>query len=335
MVDRIGANPVHRFSRTAPVIVAAQQAVAADGRIGRLRRSLLRAVLNRVPFGRRGYAPRYMFGIFRKSVSVTFVDDATGSPFAQSDIPPDQLPDTFAGHQTDLEIQGRKYFVISAEPESKVDFTKSKRLTVRLRAVAFINPAELLFSLPTICGDALPEAGEPPPEHTDDLLSLHEDDWRQSEFVAASLEHLIAAELLDIQRIHAEESASVGWRRLHVRKRIPEPLPAGVAWEAAQRTLGVRATEHTVAIGGNVVRDGVALPFANGVTLWGVQRKGHAVALCIENVSAASATTVASLKRLADEFDLIIVNWCKCECYCPGGRSMRLGDTDGASLWRT
>src|SRR4030095_9803065 len=98
-----------------------------------------------------------MFGLFKKTVSVTFVDDATGSPFAQSEMPLDQLPDTFEGHHTDLEIKGRKYFVLGAEPESKGEFAKSRQLTVRLRAVEAIDLDKILFSLPPICGDALPE----------------------------------------------------------------------------------------------------------------------------------------------------------------------------------
>src|SRR2546423_1435250 len=111
-----------------------------------------------------------------RTVSVEFVDAATGLVFTRSDLPEDQLPDSFAP-ETTLHLGDDPWLVEGAEPSSAAEFVASGRLVLTVRRLT-VSPQDVLYSLPTIC-DALPVVG-PAPTRVD-CLELHEDDWRQVE----------------------------------------------------------------------------------------------------------------------------------------------------------
>ena len=73
-----------------------------------------------------------MFNFGRRIVTVTFVDQASGQTISSSRMPVDRLPDTFAG-ETELKMAGANYFVVSAEPSTKAEFSATNRLKVLLR----------------------------------------------------------------------------------------------------------------------------------------------------------------------------------------------------------
>ncbi|MCR9202923.1 MAG: hypothetical protein NXI04_30120 [Planctomycetaceae bacterium] len=82
---------------------------------------------------------------FSRNVLVTFIDDATNEAFAESEMPPANLPDSFA-EETTLHIGGDDWSVVQAEPISKKEFTKSRSLTLRLRKAELVAPQTLSFS---------------------------------------------------------------------------------------------------------------------------------------------------------------------------------------------
>lgn len=260
-----------------------------------------------------------MFGFTKPTISVVFLDAASGEQFAAAELPLAQLPDTFAV-DTDLEIAGQHYVVVRAEPQTKAAFAKTKRLAVTLRKVEAIDPRKILFSMPSLCGAALPAtvSGEAPPG----ALVLHEDDWRQCELVSTDLAADVSAELASIRRIHATAAEKVGWRELHVRERISHPLPRGTKWQALVPRLGDFAPMTGVSLGGGLVVDAVAGRFSDGVVVWGVEAAGELTVLCLENIDAASSATAAALMRIADERSFILVRWCRCQAYAPGGASI-------------
>ena len=82
---------------------------------------------------------------------------------------------------------------------------------------------DVLYSLPTIC--------DPLPAFDQSLVNggrveIHEDDWRQVGFVSAQFNSEISLEFADIQKIWNSEKSGPGFRKLHVRKRIPKPFSA-------------------------------------------------------------------------------------------------------------
>lgn len=271
-----------------------------------------------------------MFGLCSKTVAVAFIDDATGQRVASSNVPLDQLPDTFA-LETELDLAGSHYVVVRAEPQTKVEFAKTKRLTVGLRRPEMLDPKSILFSLPSICGAALPKASVA--AIPGDVVVLHEDDWRQCEFVASSQSDDISLELSGIRKIHSDEAAAVGWRKIHVRERIARPLPVGTTWSTVAGFLGDFGPIDGIAFGQreNTVANVVGARLPDGVVLWSVEEAGQISMLCVENLDGASVSTVTALKRVAGGLSCALIHWCRCQVYC---RDVAIDHVAG-TLWDT
>lgn len=253
------------------------------------------------------------------TITVRFFEDGQASPFVESNVPLDRLPETFAVH-TDLDIAGTQYVVVRAEPETKAEFSQMSRLDITVRKVETVRPSDILFSLPSLCGAALPEALATRPEG--ELLELHEDDWRQCEFVAMQHAELIVQELAAVHRVHREESVGVGWRNLHVRGAIESPLPAGIDWASVVAQLGEGAALGGVAFRDHAPASACAVRLDGGVVLWGVIGASGLSALCVHDVRAATPTSAAALQRVADVFALALVYWCPCRAYVPSSGSL-------------
>jgi hypothetical protein len=255
-----------------------------------------------------------MFRFFSRKVRVAFIDDATGEQICTSTVPVDQLPDTFAV-DTKLDMEGAHYVVVQADPETKFEFAKTRRLRVTLRKVEFVDAYKLLFSVPTICGAARPWSSIG--RSAQNVIVLHEDDWRQCEFVADSLHEDISAELSSIRRIHAVAATGLGWREVHVRERIVRPLSRGTTWSAVAAHLGELEPVDGVAFGDRArpVLGAVATRLPDNVILWGVEDGRELAVLCVENLETASRTTIGALKRVADTFSLTLIHWCRCQAY--------------------
>jgi hypothetical protein len=262
-----------------------------------------------------------MFGPFKKTVSVNFVDDSTGQTIARSEMPLEQLPDTFA-LQTDLDIAGQSYIVMRAEPQTKDRFAKTKCLTVTLRKVERVDPKKILFSMPSICNSALPVTE--PSGGAESVYVFHEDDWRQCEFISVRYAGEISAELAAIRHVHSAARSGSGWREIHVRDRIVSPLAAGTHWHDVMKHLGRLDPGPRIALGDarHTVSGSVATQFGDGVVVWGVETAGNLSVLCVENVQTASAETIAGLRRVADALSLVLVHWCRCQSFSPGGAAL-------------
>jgi hypothetical protein len=89
-------------------------------------------------------------------VSVTFVDAGSGSLIGRTELPPDQLPDTFETATT-LEIADTRYSVERAEPPRSSQFRASGQLTLFLRPIQMMAAQDILYTLPTFC-DWLPDS---------------------------------------------------------------------------------------------------------------------------------------------------------------------------------
>src|SRR6185437_13418963 len=86
------------------------------------------------------------------TIRVEFINGADNSVIGVSNIPCKQLPDTFAIN-TNLDIKDQKWSVQSADPVDKAQFIKTGNLRLVLSRLSMMNPAEVLFSLPTISDD--------------------------------------------------------------------------------------------------------------------------------------------------------------------------------------
>ena len=258
---------------------------------------------------------------FSRKVEVTFVDAASGAVIAQSTMEPEQLPETFLVDTT-LHLGEEDWTVLRAEPPTRAEFAKSRRLVLtlaRVEPVTMMDPRQILFSLPTL-NDRLPDDGEPADGRE---AVLAEDDWRQVELVSASLRAAVDEEIRAIAAIHEAHRRGPGFDELHVRSRIEHPLGGGLAADAlhplglgAPRAL--RLDRH-----GQRVRGGFAHALAGSDwLLYGVADAGSVTVLGLHpGANPPSDTTIQVLDALAGRHGLIGVDWCRCAIGEPGRAS--------------
>ena len=193
-------------------------------------------------------------------------------------------------------------------------------------AVTLLDPKDILFSTPTL-NDALPaELGPSAPG--DDCFQMHEDDWRQFEFVSAALGAETSSELAAIDRIWKEQSVALGndataFRNVHVRQRIPTPLDVPMSLAEFEALFGKRASPVTFFGYEKVLRDVHAIPLDN-VVVYAVIQNDRIKTLGLEPQGRFAITGDAAdrLERILTEHDLRLVHW----------RSRTLFDTPQAAM---
>jgi hypothetical protein len=228
------------------------------------------------------------------TIHVVLINAATQQVFGEVELPAERLPETFAVATT-LHLGDADWNVEHAEPATRAEYVVARRLRLVIREIKRVDPMTILFSLPTI-ENMLP----PMQDGNGDAVRLHEDDWRQLELVTAELEPAIEAELAAIREIHAERDG-VGFRRLHVRERIPDPLAgADIKLDAVRR--GRRRDVGFEGRAGIVV-GGFAFDDGDGA-IYGREDGGRVVVL------GAWRTEPGTLIDLAREHRLVIVHWC-------------------------
>lgn len=235
------------------------------------------------------------------TISVTLIDDAISTTMATVDLPVENLPDSF-DLETTLHLGDADWSVVAAEPRIKPEFTRTGKLVLRLRKVEKVDISDLLYSLPSIC-DRLPAVTDAAPE--DDDLVLAEDDWRRLELVSRAFAAEADAEIGSIRLINEQESASVGWKKIHVRKRPDPPIVSTLSREDIDEAFG-GVTFQGVYLAGSAVLGGFSFR-AGDLACYGIEEDGAVTVLGIAQSGEAEA-----LAPLAYRFDLELVNWCLC-----------------------
>jgi hypothetical protein len=183
-----------------------------------------------------------------------------------------------------------------------------------------LGSREILFSLATI-NDALPdESGNADGREP----VLHEDDWRQTEFVHVRHAGLVEAEFQAIRNIHGQHRRRIGFDKVHVRSRVPEPMAGASVELDALTTLELeqprplRLERH-----GYRVHGGFAHALSQGQILYGVARDSWVKVLGLHGTGEMPLTTVALLEAFARSHDLLLVDWCRCGVGAPGAGSFQ------------
>jgi len=245
-------------------------------------------------------------------IDVEFFEPQAGRPFATTKSPIDQLPDTFE-IRTTLHIGDDEWRIVSADPPSKGDFRKTGRLKLVLVKVRteWIAPRDVLYGLPTISNDI---AGLEPASSLENALVVHEDDWRQSEVISSRFTSLMEGEFRAIRLIYEHERAGVGFKNLHIRSAIPEPL-AGVEltldllrseFSSAHEYDGV-AFDHAAGL----IQHGFAFRNPTGLIVWGqTDAQGHPLVVCLKNVNACTlGVSFDAIDAWLDTCHLVWVDW--------------------------
>jgi hypothetical protein len=260
-------------------------------------------------------ATTMVMGCSMDTIHVEFVNDADKTIVGATDLMPDQLPDSLA-IETSLQIKGSNWSVTRADPENKSDFIKAKKLKVFVLPVSSVPPGEIYFSLPTISNDIGGVAGEALPN--ENIFALHEDDWRQIEFVSTQFDRMIDEEVADIRRIYEQERLASGpFKKVHIRKRIVNPL-AGVSLHLPELATLLHPVKKFVAVGFQRQRGTIPNSFAwkidSTMTVWGVTDTNNAVhTLCVMGRPEKGSIDSASeaFATLNSTYNLKFVDWCR------------------------
>jgi hypothetical protein len=151
-------------------------------------------------------------------IKVQFIDNSNGQILGVSEIQAAQLPTTFSVSTT-LHIQGNDWTIEQAVPENSEEFIKSKQLILKMRKVEYMNPKDILFSLPTIEND-FPNLTEQA-LFTDFTIQIHGDDWLQQEFISAENSGEIEKMLEEIResaKEHEEHEEMTSYKKCFVRQ---------------------------------------------------------------------------------------------------------------------
>lgn len=260
------------------------------------------------------------------AVTVIFIDGADGTEVGRSELPADQLPETFASGTT-VDISGTTWLVDHAEPESAAQWRVSGTLTLTLRrtGLSAVPARDILFSLPSIC-DVLPSVAAS--SSGAGALEIHEDDWRQVEMVAGTLSDMIQSELRAIRSIYEEharragDGGIIGFDSIHARSQpvrpLPDPLPVrqmlGMLPQPAPQYAGVTFGHPT-----GLAVNSFAMGFGP-VSLYGLAEGDAIQVLCLGSRASADAGPpglISGLQQVMEVFGLVLVDWCRCSVVGP------------------
>lgn len=178
---------------------------------------------------------------------------------------------------------------------------------------AAVNPNDILFSTSTL-EDSLPADDGSSPAG-DNCYRLHEDDWRQFEFIDASHSAQILSELAAIDKIWKEQSVPVGkdmtgFRNVHVRKLITKPLSIPMSVADFENLFGGKVSPITFESYTN------ALPYVYAIQLekvvvYGEIREGKLTTLGIQTTDGFKlAGEVADrVEKFLISNNLHLVHW--------------------------
>lgn len=247
-----------------------------------------------------------MFGVKKKDhnvIKVEFFEGKNEEPFVRSNIPVEQLPDTFEINTT-MHLGDEDWHVIAAEPAKKEDFKKAGKLKITLAKpeTTMMDPKDILFSLPTI-NDALPAVEDG--RSLENGVVFHEDDWRQCEFISRVHKDVITTEIKAIFDIHENYRQDSGFDKIHIRQVIINPLErTKITVEMLKTNFDLEKEYLTVAFNtaATSVVGGFALQTKSNWILWGYVDENETV-----QALNLAPMTEASLKEISKQVDAFII----------------------------
>jgi hypothetical protein len=248
-----------------------------------------------------------------RTVVVNLIDDATGAAFAQTQMPAADLPETFA-IETTMRWGDVDWSILHAEPQTRLEFSEAGSLTLRLRRVEKIDPTNLRFSLPSIC-DKLAAIGDR--ALAGDECVLHEDDWRQFELVSRQFAVEADAEIEAIRHIREQKgSGGLGFLEVRVRVRPDPPIAAPLTLDDVNRAFGDGLAFRGVTYrgAGSLIAAGFSFTAPDGLQCYGLAESGRVTVLGIvlDAPESPPIQSTDALIELARDFNLDLVQWCRC-----------------------
>lgn len=251
------------------------------------------------------------------TIETIFLDADTHNVIGQVAIPEEDLPQSFA-QATTLHLGDEDWQVIQADPLTSEEFTQTRKLVLTLRKIVMVPTKDILYSLPSLCHE-IPAILSGSTKQGKDVFELHEDDWRQIEFVSSLYRSAIDAQLAEIGRIYREASVDTGrflaFRKIYLRQQIPTPLPKGIGLEDLAAFfpcvphwydgLAYQQCE-------GLLEGGFAFSVAH-IVFYGQQNDDMVSVLGVKAVSGdkgQSKELADALQKWMSASDLLLVDWC-------------------------
>src|SRR5260221_273389 len=252
------------------------------------------------------------------TVNTFFIDASTGKAIGQADMPVEHLPQSFT-HETTLHIGDEEWSVLTAEPLTAEEFIQTGKLVLTLQKVVKVQTEHILSTLPTLCNE-IPPIVVGSTKQGKNILELHEDDWRQIEFVSHTYRPAINSELAHIMRIYREASVNdgrvLGFKSLHVRQQINVPLQERIPLNQLDHfftSVPYRYEGVSYQRAEGLIEGGFAFIVAP-VLFYGQHVEGMVKSLSVKVVGkapGANTEIVHSLQELMRIYHLDLVDWCK------------------------
>jgi hypothetical protein len=193
------------------------------------------------------------------------------------------------------------------------------------------DPKDWLYSVPTIC-DEIPRAMLPASGVDDDLYRLHEDDWRQVEFVSTAHMSSVDLNLVEIRNVTAQRIGS-GFPGVHVRSEPRYPL-AGV--QLTHQELATAVGPVVTDYAGVGYRDqdtwiagSFAFGIADAVTAYGLESDGVLQVVGFAGVNQnAAGLLIEKVTPLLRSHNLVLVAWEAAITYPPKPNAMQASPSD-------
>jgi hypothetical protein len=266
------------------------------------------------PFGKRDF----------QQIRVQFVDVTKRVAFAPCTFAADRLPASFEAH-TVMHTASGDWEVLEARPITAAEFRRTGKLTLIVRKVektVLDSVDDALFSLPTIANE-MPGPQEGSTKLNKNTLELHEDDWRQVEWVAASQWPSIEAEFAAIRDIYEHHRIESGFKEIHVRERLPAPLStATISFQDFLAIAGPHATRFDgISWSGlaGITADSFAFKLLSSIEIYGISRGSSVSAAAFQNTRTNNVATddFQNLATFAARHNLLLVDWCRTQIIEP------------------
>ena len=241
-------------------------------------------------------------------IKVQLIDNLNGQTIGVSEMTADQLPETFS-MPTTMHIQGDDWSVEEAIPENSIDFIKTKSLVLKMRKVENMNPNDIWFTLPTISNEYPQTVAATMQTEYD--IQIHEDDYRQNEFLKISALSHIEQEFIGIKNVwenHSKKSNEYTlFKNCHVRKLIGAPNLT-INFDKLKTLLNCNAVGQ-VLINENTLENGFAIT-TKDTTYFGIINNNMVTELCILQWNE---NTISEILEINKTFNLLFVNWYHCD----------------------
>lgn len=246
-----------------------------------------------------------MLGFLDKRIKVTFINHATSETIGISKMPSDKLPETFE-NSTTLQILDKDWHVIKAEPLNKQEFMVTKKITLHLAEVGFVDPNNILYTVPTLSNE-LPEMTDKK-LFADFVLELHEDDWRQIEFLPVDRLPAIQEEMVAVEAIlfpDDETERSFGYKSIHVRSKLGS-RHLSIPFADFCALVNIEA-KGAIAISGysGFVENGFSIR-SSSYTYYGTLEGEVIKDLCLDRLEDVGD----EFATITGKFNLLLVSWC-------------------------